>query len=349
MNTRRTILRNLSAAAAAIVAAGVLPGCSRSQTGDGIPKLRLAASIYVGWMPWMLAAQSGLLAAQSKQRGLDISLLRGDYAETIDQYLSGHADAIVITNIDALGAFAESKIASDVILIGSFSAGNDALLVPAGQTGLAQDGEVGLVKNSVSEYVLDRYLETQQRALSTLKLTDVSDADMASTFVAAGNALAGVVTWNPIVAAIEANAGGKRLFDSKALPGEIADSLVVRRSVLEAYPEFAQALLGTWFRVMQQMQGADKADALEKLAALSGSSVAEYQAQLDSTDLMSDKSKALAAMGNANLPKVMERVGNFVESRGLAKTDRPNWVSFGANTAGTLRFNPAPLQRLVTA
>ena len=346
MKTRRTILKNLSAAAAALVAASVLPGCSRSQSGEGMPKLRIAASIYVGWMPWMLAAESGLLAEQGKQRGLDISLLRGDYAETIDQYLSGHCDAIVITNIDALGAFAESKIASDVILIGSFSAGNDALLLPAGQTGLAQGGEVGLVKNSVSEYVLDRYLETQQRALNTVKIIDVSDADMASTFVAAGNALAGVVTWNPIVAAIEANAGGKRLYDSKSLPGEIADSLVVRRSVLEAYPEFAQALLATWFGVMQKMQGAEKAETLSKLAALSGSSVAEYQSQLDSTDLMSDKTKALAALANKNLPKVMERVANFVESRGLAKTDRPSWVSFGAGSAGTLRFNSAALERL---
>jgi NitT/TauT family transport system substrate-binding protein len=299
--------------------------------------------VYVGWMPWMLAAETGLLAKNGLKHGLNIDLLRSDYAQTINQFIAGHADAILITNIDALGAFAEAKIACDVVLIGSFSAGNDAVLAPAGKTELADGGEVLLVRNSVSEYVLARYFEQSKRALSSVKLTDVSDAAIAKTFVGGGDALAGVVTWKPIVDAIEGNAGAKRLFDSAALPGEIADTLVIRRSVLDAHPQFADALLATWFEVLARLQGAQKDATIAALGRLSASTSADYISQLATTQLVDTPEKALGALNDPRLLQTMERVADFVAERGLAKTDRPSWYSIGPQSSGTLRFNPKPL------
>jgi NitT/TauT family transport system substrate-binding protein len=341
--TRRSILTGFGAGA--LLAS--LGGCADTAS-TSMPTLKIAASVYVGWMPWMLAAESELLGSTGQKNGVSLSLIRGDYAETINQYIAGHVDAIAITNIDALAAFAEAKIASDVILIGSYSAGNDAILLPAGKSELPDGGEVVLVKNSVSEYVLARYLEINKRQLSSLKLTDVSDANLARTFVAAGDAIAGAVTWKPIVDGVRANANAQSLFDSAALPGEIADCLVVRRSVLEDHPNFAKALLESWFAIMRKLQGTERADTIASLARLSASTAAEYESQLATTQLMDTPSKALAALNDPALKQTMDRVAGFVADRELAKTDRPNWYSIGTEGNGTLRFNAAPLQGLAT-
>jgi NitT/TauT family transport system substrate-binding protein len=346
LTNRRALLAHLTTLGTA-VALSTLSGCNVARQEQNPPTLKLAASIYVGWMPWMFAAQSNLLQQTGRKHGVKLDLIRADYAETINQFISGHADAVLITNIDALGAFAEAKIACDVVLIGSYSAGNDAVLVPAGKSEIADGSEVILVRNSVSEYVLARYLEQTQRSLSALKLTDVSDAAIARTFVAAGDALAGAVTWKPIVDGMESKAGAKRIFDSAALPGEIADTLVLRRSALEANPHFATALLETWFGVMESMAGAKRQNTIDALASLSGSSAEDYLNQLATTQLMDTPAKALAALSDPKLASVMERVSAFVADRGLAKTDRASWYSIGTQSNGTLRFNPAPLQKLL--
>ncbi len=337
---RRSVLAGLGAAA--LVTS--LGGCRDTAGTNSAPVLKLAASVYVGWMPWMLAAESAVLKDIGQKNGVNLSLIRGDYAETINQYMTGHVDAVAITNIDALAAFAEAKIASDVILIGSYSAGNDAILLPAGKTELAIGGEVVLVKNSVSEYVLSRYLEINKRQLSSVKLTDVSDANIARTFVAAGDAIAGAVTWKPIVDGVRSNANAHSLFDSAQLPGEIADLLVVRRSVLQEHPNFAKALLESWFSVMRKLQSAERTDTIAALARLSASTAVEYESQLATTMLMDTPAKARAALNDPALKQTMDRVAGFVADRELAKTDRANWYSIGATGNGVLRFNAAPLE-----
>jgi NitT/TauT family transport system substrate-binding protein len=331
---------------ASMAAMSSLFGCQAQNESDRTqtPQLKLAVSIYVGWVPWMLAAENGVLASNAKAAGLDIRVVRGDYAETIDQYINGHVDALVITTIDALAAFAEAKLLSDVILIGSFSAGNDAIL--ARSEGPLPDGaNIGLVENSVSDYLLERYLASQQRSRASINVTGVSDADLASAFARAGDDLAAVATWNPIVSSLEQNLGAKRLFDSKQIPREIADALVVRRSALENFPQFGQALLRTWFDIMQAISR-EPAPTIDALARLSASSADDYRSQLASTELIDTRDKAITAMQDKTIATSMEKIAEFVQARGLAKTDRPNWFGLDAASPKVLRFNTALLQAL---
>lgn len=319
--------------------------CSdQGQVVDTRPaRLKLAASIYVGWMPWMFAAEQGYLKAAGERNGVEIDLVRGDYVETINQFINGHVDAVVMTNIDALGALAESKMAADVILIGSFSKGNDAILVRSVGDEL-RGGTIGLVKNSVSEYLLNRYLESQNIAADQVNVVDVSDVDMAKTFSLAGENMRGVVTWNPIASAIRTNADAHLLADSAKFEREIADCLIVRRSVLQSHPEFARALLQAWFQVMADLEGGKRTATINRLAELSGSSTQDYIDQLGSTELIDNRDKAIAAFNDSELNSRMQRVSRFVAQQGLAKTDQDGWFSVGEQSTGVLRFNPEPVR-----
>ena len=63
----------------------------------------VAWSIYVGWMPWDYADQSGILKKWATKYGIKIKLTQiNDYVESINQYTAGQFDACVMTNMDML-------------------------------------------------------------------------------------------------------------------------------------------------------------------------------------------------------------------------------------------------------
>ncbi len=64
---------------------------------------KIAWSIYVGWMPWDYAAQSGILKKWADKYGITIQLTQiNDYVESINQYTAGGFDGCVMTNMDML-------------------------------------------------------------------------------------------------------------------------------------------------------------------------------------------------------------------------------------------------------
>ena len=64
---------------------------------------KVAWSIYVGWMPWDYAQQSGILKKWADKYGIKIELTQiNDYVESINQYTAGKFDACVMTNMDML-------------------------------------------------------------------------------------------------------------------------------------------------------------------------------------------------------------------------------------------------------
>ena len=62
----------------------------------------VAWSIYVGWMPWDYAQQSGILKKWADKYGITIKLTQMDYIESINQYTAGKFDGCVMTNMDML-------------------------------------------------------------------------------------------------------------------------------------------------------------------------------------------------------------------------------------------------------
>lgn len=322
----------------------VLSGCTPNNKPQTL-HFKLATSIYVGWMPWMYAAQKGYLKQEAAAKGMDIRLVRGDYADTIDQFIRGDVDAVTITNVDALSALAASGVLADVVLVGSFSNGNDAVLVNAQAPANLSGAKLALVENSVSQYLLDRYLEAQKIDAKSVTVFPASDSDLAKKLASAGDGLTGVVTWQPIVGDIESRLKARRVTDSSKFPKEIADLLIVRRSVLKAHPEFAQALLTTWFKVMQDLEGANKADTVKQIAQLSGDTPESYQSQLGTTILLSQPAVALTAMTDPLLLEKMVRIEKFTRDHNLIPKIAPGTKLVAQQAEDVaMRFNAEPLQ-----
>src|SRR5262245_52568971 len=80
---------------------------------------KIAWSIYVGWMPWDYADQSGILKKWADKYGIKIQLTQvNDYVESINQYTAGQFDGCVMTNMDTLTIPAAGGVDSTALIVG---------------------------------------------------------------------------------------------------------------------------------------------------------------------------------------------------------------------------------------
>jgi NitT/TauT family transport system substrate-binding protein len=284
---------------------------------------KVAWSIYVGWMPWGYAADTGIVKKWADKYGLTIEVKQfNDYVESVNQYTAGTFDAVTITNMDALSIPAAGGVDTTAIVTGDFSNGNDAVILK-NQADLAaiKGQKINLVEFSVSHYLLARALESKQLAEKDIKVVNTSDADLAAAYKTPE--VTAVVTWNPIVSEILGSPDARKVFDSSQIPGEIMDLMVVNTAVLKDNPDFGKALVGIWYETIAKMNaaGPEGKAAREAMAKASGTDLAGFDSQLASTKLFDKAADAEAFTRSATVGTTMDRVRKFLFDKSLLGKD----------------------------
>jgi NitT/TauT family transport system substrate-binding protein len=150
---------------------------------------------------------------------------------------------------------------------------------------------------------------------------NTSDADMIAAF--ASDDVQAVVTWNPLVSEILNDPNATKLFDSSDISGEIIDLMVVNTDTLAANPDFGKALVGAWYEVMSLMAEGNE-DVLTAMAEASGTDLGGYKAQLASTEMFYTAADAVAFTSDAELPKTMVSVAEFLFDKGILGEGAPS-------------------------
>lgn len=276
-------------------------------------------SIYAGWMPWAYAEKSGILKKWADKYGIKINLVQvNDYVESINQYTAGKLDGVGSTNMDALTIPAAGGKDTTALIMGDYSNGNDGIVLKNGAAiGDIKGRTVNLVELSVSHYLLARALELNGMKLSDVKTVNTSDADIVGAF--GSPEVTAVAAWNPQLSEINKAAGAKQVFSSAQIPNEIQDLMTVSTATLAANPALGKALVGAWFEVLGIMAKGDaqaKA-AIAEMAALSGTTPENYEAQLKTTFLYYKAADAVAYTKGADIIKHEDAVRQFSFSKGL--------------------------------
>ncbi|TFL17526.1 putative urea ABC transporter substrate-binding protein [Jannaschia formosa] len=284
---------------------------------------RVAWSIYVGWMPWGYLEDSGIMDKWAEKYGIDVEIVQiNDYVESINQYTAGAFDGVSATNMDTLSIPAGSGVDTTALIVGDFSNGNDAVIVKEGGLADLAGKPVHLVELSVSHYLLARALDSVGLTEADLAgVVNTSDADMIAAFQT--DDVEAVVTWNPLVSTILEDPAATRVFDSSDIPGEIIDLMVVNTETLAANPDFGKALVGAWYEVMGLMAAGDE-EVLTAMAEASGTDLAGYKAQLDSTEMFYDPADAVAFTQSEALPDTMVNVAEFLFEKGILGEGAPS-------------------------
>ncbi len=276
-------------------------------------EFNIAWTIYVGWMPWPYAAESGIVKKWADKYGITINVTQiNDYVESINQYTAGKFDGVTVTNMDALTIPAAGGVDTTAIILGDYSNGNDGIVLKKGKTLADIKGQkINLVELSVSHYLLARGLSTVKLQEKDIKTINTSDADIVAAAKSADTTA--IVTWNPQLLEVKANPGATLVYDSSKIPGEIEDLLVVKTETLKDNPNLAKALVGIWYETIALMKDqSDKGKAArEAMAKLSGTDLAGFESQLKTTYMYYTPKDGAAFMTSAELPKIMDQVRGF--------------------------------------
>ena len=317
---------------------------------------KIAWSIYVGWMPWDYAAAAGIVDKWARKYDIAIEVVQfNDYIESINQYTVGAFDGCTMTNMDALTIPAAGGRDSTALIVGDFSNGNDGIVLKGAGKQLAdiKGQNVNLVELSVSHYLLARALSTVELSERDLAVVNTSDADIVAAF--ATDDVTAVVTWNPLLAEVQALPKVSPVFDSSKIPGEIIDMLVVSTEALED-ARFGKALVGAWYETMAAMSAAgavgDRAKA--HMAEASGTDLAGYNAQLAATQMFYAPQPAVDFVRSPALGETMANVAAFsfehgllgegAEDAGFIGIELPGGSVLGAEDNVKLRFDAAYMQ-----
>jgi NitT/TauT family transport system substrate-binding protein len=336
-----------------LVFASMLTILGASLPASAAPKkeFSIAWSVYVGWMPWPYAVEAGIVKKWADKYGISITVTQiNDYVESINQYTAGKFDGVTLTNMDALTIPAAGGVDTTIAVIGSFSNGNDGIVLK-GAKGLGdiKGRKINMVELSVSHYLLARALTTVKLKESDVKIVNTSDADIVAAFKSPDSTA--VVTWNPQLLEVKSEPGAMLVYDSSKIPGEIIDTLGVNTATLKDNPSLGKALVGIWYETMAVM--ADKGEkgkaAREAMAKLSGTDLAGYETQLKTTRMFYTAKDAVAFASGGDVAKTMDLVRTFsfehnllgdgVKSKDAVGIAFPSGQVLGAKDNVKLRFD----------
>lgn len=249
-----------------------LAGCTSSSevAEEKLPVFSLAWSEYPSWSVFGVAHEEGLLdkaegklGSIEKEIGVDVVLVQADYDTCLSQYANNSIDAVCMTNMDALApATGRDSVA---ILPTSTSLGADACIVVGIDSLEDLKGKTtfGLEK-SVSEYAFERALEAKGLSPADYEFRNMDPAVAATGMQSGDKKIQSIMVWNPFVMqTLRDVEGSKRLLDSRDLPEEIIDMVVVGKDSL-AKPGgdlFAKAVLKAFYEVNKRLEASDTRDA----------------------------------------------------------------------------------------
>ena len=180
---------------------------------------------------------------------LNIRLIEdGTPSEYAGAFASGAFDGAVATLGTALHVCSTLPDHRIVLLV-SYSAGGDALVVHDNIKS-AEDlagKRVGYEPLALGTFLLSRFLQVNQLRVEDVVPVPLDMAEHHTAFT--DGRVDAVVSFDPTVSAIVA-AGGRILTDSRSLPGEVMDVLIVHKSVLDQKRELLTSFVDAWFEAL---------------------------------------------------------------------------------------------------
>lgn len=229
-------------ASLALACLALLAGCDAPE-----PPLRVGSNDWPGYMGLYYARELGRLDPQ-RVRLLDFTSTQ----RSLHAFRNDALDAVAVTLDEAL-LLAEQLEDSRAILVFDISQGADVLLARPEVEGLAdlKGRRIGVETTALGAYMLARVLESAGLTAEQVEVVHVPLDDHASAYL--DGRVDAVISFEPVRGQLLA-AGARELFDSRRIPGEIVDVLVVRRDLVQKRRGDLCHLLAGHFEALEGMR-----------------------------------------------------------------------------------------------
>lgn len=266
-----------------IIATVVLLGLMLGSCAKEPPQpLRIGIPVWPGF--------EGLYLARDLGYYKDTSIRLVDYranSEMIRAFRNEELDAAALTIPEA---FSLATAASNLqfVLATDVSNGGDVIVAkPEFQNLQALKGQrVGLDSSAaLGPYILIQALEQVELSPKNVQIISIGVSEHERAFKQ--GTLDAVVTCEPTRSKLLA-VGARLLFDSRKIPGEIVDVIVVRKDLLTSQSANLQVLINGWFRALAYLKN-NLQDAARRIAPREGVTPEQFLESLEGVRLLSVK------------------------------------------------------------
>ncbi|WP_204104479.1 MULTISPECIES: ABC transporter substrate-binding protein [Spirulina sp. CCY15215] len=295
---------------------------SGETTSANTEPIVLGYSTWAGWWPWAIAEEEDLFEANN----VNVKLQWFDsYIASMESLAAGKLDANSQTLNDTI-SFAGDAIHGEVaVLVNDNSAGNDKIIVSQEIKSIEdlKGKKVAVEEGVVDDFLLSLALEEKGMSRKDVEIVGMDTGDAAAAFVN-GNVDA-VGAFPPFWLIALEREGSKELISSKEFPGAIPDLLVVTQKLIDERPDDVQALVNTWFDILEFMEkNPDRAD--EIMAKRANVSVEELQRLKEGTKIFTIEENLEAfSPGDSmkHMPYAAKKMAKFMVDVGFIEAAPP--------------------------
>jgi len=246
----------------------VAAGCSRTPERVSVP-----VSNWPGYEYFYLAEQAGL----AREQGVSLSTVEfADPQAIVHAYLRGDLAIAQLTTVEAVDICARVPDRCPVVvLVLDESVGGDQVMARQGITAIEQlrGKRVGVTLSTLGPYVLSRALELQGLSLGDVQLHNITLDSMPAAL--ASGSVDAVAVYPPYSEYASRQGNASTVFDSRSIPGEIFDVLVVDPQALEQQKGVLPPLLRSW-QAAHDFRRREPRRAVELMARREGLRPAEF-------------------------------------------------------------------------
>ncbi|MFM7653089.1 MAG: ABC transporter substrate-binding protein [Vulcanococcus sp.] len=204
----------------------------------------MPVSNFPGYEYFYLAEQKGL----ARPFGLDLRTVEfADPQAIVHAYLRGDLAMAQLTTVEAVDICSRApERCPVVVLVLDESLGGDQVMARPGIGSVAQlrGQRVGVTLSTLGPYVLSRALEKSGLSFKDVQLRNMTLDAMPSAL--ASGAIDAAALFPPYSEQAAQQAQARSLFDSRSIPGEVFDVLVVDPRLLEEQQPALPGLLRAW-------------------------------------------------------------------------------------------------------
>lgn len=222
----------------------IFGGCSEQQTKR---ELRVGILDWTGYEPLALADKLNLYGTDA------IKIVRlSSVIDTLGAMRNGTIDIAALTLDESL-VYAQENPDIRAFLVCDISNGGDAVVAKEGIDNPSQlkGKRIGAEESALSAFILHRFLEKFGLGKDEIKIVPINYDIHSEVFKS--NSVDAIITYNPAKDKL-VKQGGKVLFDSSQMSGEIIDVLIARESFLKSNDENIQHLVKGWYKALKYMK-----------------------------------------------------------------------------------------------
>ena len=223
----------------ALLLALLLVGACEGPSEPMAKPLMVGTNAWPGYLPGYIARDKDLFGNKLIQMQQYESAI-----EVMDAFRKDKIQVAALTIDEAL-ELTQNGIPIKVILVTNISAGADVIIAKPGITSVKElaGRRVGLEESALGRYMLARALEINGLPQNAVRPVNIFIDDSMEAYQY--DRVDAVVTFEPYRGQLLA-LGGVEIFNSKQLPNEIIDVLVIRAEYADANPKTLRALIKGW-------------------------------------------------------------------------------------------------------